>query len=282
MYFKMLINGAWEDAINGHAWDFINPATEETVALVPFGDAADAELAIEAANNAQPAWAAMTAYERGAILRRIADSIRQRLDELAPIMTRECGKPLAEAKTEWTAVADLFDWFSEEGKRAYGRMIPARRSTKRLFSAQMPVGVVATITAWNFPGYVPARKWSAALAAGCTIVGRWSGLTPMSAMALANVMVEAGIPPGVVNLVNGDPASIGEAFLRSDLVDKVSFTGSQRVGQILMRGAAEKIKRLALELGGSSPWRVREESKLARARRSRVRGEISTTRRSRR
>lgn len=253
MQYRMLINGEWQDARSGQTWDVVNPATEEIIASVPFGGAEEAEAAISAAHEAQPGWAAMTAYERGAILRRAADLLRERLDELAPIMTRECGKPLAEARGEWNACADLFDWFAEEGKRAYGRTIPARRGEKRLMAIPMPMGVVATITAWNFPAYLPARKWSGALAAGCTVVGRPSELTPMSAMALVNVLVEAGMPTGVVNLVNGDPVSIGQAFLQSPYVDKISFTGSQRVGQILMRGAADQIKHLSLELGGSAP-----------------------------
>ncbi len=253
MNYRMYIDGRWVDARSGGTWEVVDPATEEVIQAVPFGDAADAEAAIAAAARAQPQWAAMTAYERGAILRRAADLLYSRLDTLAPIMTRECGKPLAEARGEWTACADLFDWFAEEGKRAYGRMIPPRRSNKRLLSLPMPVGVVATITAWNFPAYLPARKWSAALAAGCTVVGRPSELTPMSAMALVNVLEEAGLPPGVLNLVNGAPGPMGEAMLRSPLVDKLSFTGSQAVGKLLMRNAADGIKKLAMELGGSAP-----------------------------
>ena len=253
MNYRMYIDGQWVDARSGGVRAVVDPATEEVIAEVPFGDESDAEAAIAAADRALGRWSAMTAYERGAILRRAADLIYSRLDELAPIMTRECGKPLAEARGEWTACADLFDWFSEEGKRAYGRTIPQRRSNKRLLSIPMPVGVVGTITAWNFPAYLPARKWSAALAAGCTVVARPSELTPMSAMALVNLLVEAGTPAGVLNLVNGEPAPMGEAMLRSPFVDKLSFTGSQVVGRLLMRGAADGIKRLSLELGGSAP-----------------------------
>lgn len=268
--YKMLINGDWVDARNGGTWMVINPATEEGIAAVPYGDAADAQAAIEAAAAAQPGWAALTAYDRGDILRRAADLIRARLDELAPIMTGESGKPVAEARGEWAGCADMFDWFAEEGKRAYGRTIPARRGYKRLLSVPMPAGVVATITAWNFPAYLAARKWSAALAAGCAVVGRPSELTPLSAMALAGVIAEAGVPAGVMNLVNGDPAGIGEAFLRSPRVDKISFTGSQRVGQLLMRGAADGIKRLSLELGGSAPVLVLPDADPALAARAAV------------
>ena len=263
MQYKMLIDGQWRDAAGGGRWQVVNPATEAAIAEIPYGDAQDTELAITAASDALPAWQALTAYDRGAILRDIADALRARADELAPIMTTECGKPIAEARGEWGACADLFDWFAEEGKRAYGRVIPARKAGKRLLSLPQPLGVVATITAWNFPAYLLARKWAGALAAGCTIVGRPSELTPMSAMALVNVMQEAGIPPGVVNLINGDPQQMGAAIMRDPRVRKVSFTGSQRVGQILMRQAADGIKKLGMELGGSAPVLVFADADIA-------------------
>ncbi len=253
MINKMLINGDWADADDGATWQVVNPATEARIADVPFGGAAETTRAINAAHEALPGWQAMTAYERCAILRDIADALRANADELAPIMTAECGKPLGEAAGEWGACADLFDWFAEEGKRAYGRTIPARKPGKRLLVIPQPVGVVATITAWNFPAFLLARKWAGALAAGCTVVGRPSELTPLSAMALVNVMVEAGLPKGVVNLINGEPQIMGETILRDPRVRKLSFTGSQRVGKILMRGAADGIKKLSLELGGSAP-----------------------------
>ena len=176
MQYRMLINGEWQDARSGQTWDVVNPATEETIASVPFGGAEEAEAAISAAHEAQPGWAAMTAYERGAILRQAADLLRERLDELAPIMTRECGKPLAEARGEWNACADLFDWFAEEGKRAYGRTIPARRGEKRLMAIPMPMGVVATITAWNFPAYLPARKTTPIILRDLLAAQKWKKL----------------------------------------------------------------------------------------------------------
>ena len=253
MQYQMLIDGEWTAAQDGAEWEVINPASETLVARVPFGGATETTRAIAAAERALPRWQALTAYERGQILRDIADALRARVDELAPIMTAECGKPLGEARGEWTACADLFDWFAEEGKRAYGRTIPARKSGKRLLSLPQPLGVVATITAWNFPAYLLARKWAGALAAGCTLVGRPSELTPMSAMALVNVMHEAGLPKGTINLINGDPPAMGAAIMSDPRVRKVSFTGSQRVGQILMRQAADGIKKLGMELGGSAP-----------------------------
>ena len=253
MNTRMYIDGRWVDAQGGGTWTVVNPATEEPVAEVAFGDARDAEAGIAAAAAAQPAWAALTAYARGAILQRAAALIAEKMDDLALIMTLESGKPLAESRGEWQACADIFDWFAEEGKRAYGRAIPSRNANKRLLTLLTPVGVAATITAWNFPAYLAARKWAAALAAGCTVVGRPSELTPLCAFAIAGVLEEAGLPAGVLNVVNGQPGPIGEAFLRSPHVEKLSFTGSQKVGQLLMRGAADGIKRLSLELGGSAP-----------------------------
>ncbi len=274
MRFEMLINGDWRGARDGQTWNVIDPATEETVATVPFGGAAEAQAAVAAAHDALPAWRALTPYARGALLRRVADLILSRLDTLAPVMTRECGKPLAEARAEWTTCAALFDWFAEEGKRAYGRTVPSRHAHKRLLVTHTPVGVVATITAWNFPAFLPARYWSAALAAGCTVVGRPSELTPLSAMALAGLMHEAGLPPGVINLVNGDPAAMGAVFLRDPLVGKLGFTGSQRVGQLLMRAAADTFRRLSLELGGSAPVLVFADADAETAARQVVTGKL--------
>lgn len=253
MNFQQYIDGQWVNASNGNTWDVIDPATEEVIDTVPFGDVADARAALEAASAAQPAWTARTAYERAAILTKAATLLRERCDEYAPIMTRECGKPLAESRGEWLSSANLLEWFAEEGKRVYGRTIPARAKDKRLIVLHQPIGVIATITAWNFPAWLLARAWGAALAAGCAVVGRPSELTPMSAMVLTNVLVEAGLPSGVLNLVNGDPEGMGSEFLSNPICRKISFTGSTRVGKLLMRGASENITRLSLELGGSAP-----------------------------
>jgi succinate-semialdehyde dehydrogenase len=251
--YKQFIGGVWADASNGKTWDVINPATEETIATVPFGNESDCLVAIEAASAAFPAWSAATAYERGAYLRRISDILRERADALAEVTVRESGKPLAQAKGEWQVAADLFEWYSEEGKRAYGRTIPSRRASKRMTVLRQPIGVVGVITAWNFPAYNPVRAWAAALAAGCTVVARPSEFTPLTAMEIVNVANEVGLPKGVLNLVNGEPASIGQAFLDSPLCRKVSFTGSVRVGRILMDGASRTFTRLSLELGGNAP-----------------------------
>lgn len=248
-----LIDGQWVDAGNGGTWDVLDPATEEKVATVPFGDRRDVERAIEAALAAFPAWSRRTPYDRGAILDRVAAMIRERADSLAPLTVSESGKPLAEARGEWLVVADLFEYYAEEGKRAYGRVVPARRPGRRLMVIRQPLGVVGVITAWNFPAYNPARAWSAALAAGNTVVARPSEFTPLTAMALGKILVEAGVPEGVINVVNGDPEGMGQAMLDHPGLRKISFTGSTRVGKILMEGAARTVTRLSLELGGNAP-----------------------------
>ncbi len=247
------IDGAWTDAADGGTWDVINPANEEVVRTVPFGGREDAHAAIEAAARAFPAWARRTPYERGAILQRAASRMREVADEVAPTMVLECGKPLAQARGEWMVGADLFDWFAEEGKRAYGRTIPSRVATKRMTVLRQPLGVVGVITAWNFPAYNPARAWAAALGAGCTVVARGSEFTPLTAMAMTQVLVEAGLPAGVLNLINGDPEAMGQEMLDHPACRKISFTGSVRVGKLLMDGASRTVTRLSLELGGNAP-----------------------------
>lgn len=251
--YQQHINGAWTGAAGGGTWDVINPATETVVRTVPFGGRGDCHMAIEAAARAFPEWSRRTPYERGAILQRAAARMREVADEAAHAMVLECGKPLAQARGEWMVAADLFDWFAEEGKRAYGRTIPSRIATKRMTVLRQPLGVVGVITAWNFPAYNPARAWAAALAAGCTVVGRPSEFTPLTAMAMTEVLVEAGIPSGVLNLINGDPEAMGQEMLDHPACRKISFTGSVRVGKLLMDGASRTVTRLSLELGGNAP-----------------------------
>ncbi len=251
--YQQHLDGAWTGAAGGGTWDVINPATEEAIVSVPFGGRDDCHAAIEAAARAFPEWARRTAYERGAILQRAAARMREVADQAAHAMVLECGKPLAQARGEWLVGADLFDWFAEEGKRAYGRTIPSRVATKRMTVLRQPLGVVGVITAWNFPAYNPARAWAAALAAGCTVVARPSEFTPLTAMAMTQVLVEAGLPAGVLNLINGDPEAMGQEMLDHPACRKISFTGSVRVGKILMDGASRTVTRLSLELGGNAP-----------------------------
>jgi acyl-CoA reductase-like NAD-dependent aldehyde dehydrogenase len=251
--YQQRIGAAWVSAVSGKTKSVINPATEEPLQEVPFGDGEDCKLAIEAAAAAFPSWSKKTAYERAAVLKRAADLMREQIADLAYVTTLESGKPLAQSRGEWGAGADLFEWYAEECKRAYGRVIPSRSPARQLVVLRQPLGVVGVITAWNFPIYNVARAGAAALAAGCTIVIRPSEHTPLTAMALVSILVEAGIPDGVVNLVNGQSSSIGQQLLDNPLCRKIHFTGSPRVGRLLMDGASKTVKRLSLELGGNAP-----------------------------
>ncbi len=251
--YRQFIDGEWVDAVGGGTWDLIDPATEEVIATLPFGGGEDVTAAIEAAARAFPAWASATAYERAAVLRRAADLVRERLADLGAVTSRESGKPLAQAQGEWVAAADLLEWYGEEAKRNYGRIIPTRVPGKRMLVLHQPVGVVGTITAWNFPAYNVVRSVAAALAAGCTVVSRPSELTPMTCMDLAAVLEEAGLPAGVFNVVNGEPEAMGQAMLDHEALRKLHFTGSVRVGKLLMDGASKTVTRLSLELGGNAP-----------------------------
>lgn len=251
--FKQLINGEWVDASNGGTWDLLNPATEQSLGKMPFGTGDDAQAALDAASKAFPAWSHKTPYERAAILMKAADWIIARQDELAAISTEESGKVVRESKAEWGAAIGLLQWFAEECKRAYGRVVPSRRADRRIMVLRQPIGVVGTITAWNFPIYNVVRAWAAALAAGCTVVGRPSEYTPRSAMALAQALHESGAPAGVINVINGDPDAMGKAMLNDPRCRKISFTGSTRVGKLLMEGASKTVTKLALELGGNAP-----------------------------
>lgn len=252
-HFQQLINGEWTNALQGGTWDLVNPATEAVIMQIPFGNADDAQAALDAAAAAFPAWSQLTPYQRAEYLMRAAAWLRDRVDDIAVITTEECGKPLRESRAEWLTGANLLEWYAEEGKRAYGRVIPARKADRRILVVHQPVGVVGTITAWNFPVYNVARAWAAALAAGCTVVGRPSEFTPRSLMMFAQSLVEAGVPKGVVNVVNGEPEGIGQAFLNDPRCRKIHFTGSTRVGKLLMDGASRTVTQLSLELGGNAP-----------------------------
>ncbi|MGB3075787.1 MAG: NAD-dependent succinate-semialdehyde dehydrogenase [Chitinophagales bacterium] len=250
---QQFINGKWCDALTGNSWPVQNPATEEIITTVPFGNDEDCNLAIEAADIAFPAWSNMSNWTRGDMLKKTADIIRKNLKDYATEMVLESGKPMAEAIGEWRVAANLFEWFAEEGKRSYGKVIPSARTDKRMSVIYQPMGVIGVITAWNFPAYNPARACAAALAAGCTIICKGSEYTPLTSMNLFSALQEAGIPAGVANLVNGDSAKIGEAMLHHPKLKKISFTGSTRVGKILMDGASKTATKLALELGGNAP-----------------------------
>ena len=261
--YQQRIGGEWRDAVKGGTWSVLNPATEEVLREVPFGDAEDCGLAIEAAAGAFHGWSRSTAYERAAILKRASQRMRDEIERLALTTVRESGKPMIQARGEWNAAADLFEWFAEECKRAYGRVIPSRTPGKRVQVLKQPIGVVGVITAWNFPAYNVARATAAALAAGCTVVVRASEYTPLTAMEMVSILVEESIPAGVVNLVNGEPHGMAQAMLDAPEVAKIHFTGSQRVGRLLMDGASRTVTRLSLELGGNAPVLVLPDADVA-------------------
>ena len=250
---QLYINGIWQDAQNGGTWNVQNPATEEIICTVPFGDGVETHNAIEAAQNAFEGWKNTNPWQRVDILKKVADLMKARAHELSQITTQEAGKPQAEALGEWIVAAQFFEWFAEEGKRARGQVLPANRNNKRMQVIYQPMGVVGIITAWNFPVWNLARVWAASLGAGCTFVAKASEYTPLTAMALMEILEEAGVPKGVANLVSGDAGNIGNILLESPQVRKIHFVGSTRVGKLLMDGASQTNTKLSLELGGNAP-----------------------------
>ncbi|HEU4750710.1 MAG TPA: NAD-dependent succinate-semialdehyde dehydrogenase [Acidimicrobiia bacterium] len=253
MEYRQYIGGQWNGANNGGTWELVNPATEEIIDLLPYGDADDALAALDAADDIFATWSQTTPYERAAILHEAADIMETRAGDFAAVTTEESGKPLGQSKAEWLSCPNYFRWAAEEAKRVYGRWIPSRMANRRIDVTYRPVGVVGLITAWNFPVYNQARAISSALAAGCTMVTRPSEFTPRSAMLITACLEEAGLPAGVLNLVNGEPHPIGQVMLNDPRCRKISFTGSTRVGKLLMDGASRTVTRLALEMGGNAP-----------------------------
>jgi succinate-semialdehyde dehydrogenase/glutarate-semialdehyde dehydrogenase len=250
---KQYINGSWVNALDMQQMPLIDPATEEVLTHISFGNEKDAFLAIDAADAAFKTWGKTTPYYRAEILKKAANYLRDNLDSIAHDMVLESGKPLLEARGEWTVAANLFEWYAEEGKRAYGKVIPTNRLDKRSSVIFQPMGVIGIITAWNFPAYNPARAWAAALAAGCTVVAKPSENTPLCAYHLMDALSHAGLPAGVLNLLIADAAPVGEAMLNDKRLKKISFTGSTRVGKVLMDGASRTHTKLSLELGGNAP-----------------------------
>lgn len=253
---QLYINGRWADASTGKKLAVDNPATEEVIAEVAFGSREDCKKSIDAAAKAMPAWMKATPYDRAKVLKKTADLMRERADALARTMTMEQGKPVAEAKAEVLHSADTFEWFAEEGKRAYGQVIPNSAPGKRHLTIKHPVGVVGAIGPWNFPITLQARKIAPALAAGCTIVCKPASQTPLSLVGVFECLIDAGLPAGVANLVIGSASEISDEFMANPAVRKISFTGSTAVGKQLMRQAADQVKRLSLELGGHAPFIV--------------------------
>jgi succinate-semialdehyde dehydrogenase/glutarate-semialdehyde dehydrogenase len=255
------INGQWQKGAN--RFDVLDPATGEKLADVANLTAADAEAAIAAANAAWPAWKAKTAKERSIILRKWYDLLMANQDDLGRLMTAEQGKPLAEAKGEVAYGASFVEWFAEEAKRVNGETLPQFDNNRRLMVMKQPIGVCAAITPWNFPLAMITRKVAPALAAGCPVIIKPAELTPLTALAAAELAVRAGIPAGVLNMLSADSANsiaIGKVLCASDVVRHISFTGSTEVGRILMAQSAPTVKKLSLELGGNAPFIVFDDA----------------------
>jgi succinate-semialdehyde dehydrogenase/glutarate-semialdehyde dehydrogenase len=262
---RLLIDGAWCDARDGGTIEVRNPATDEILARVPNAGRVETRAAIAAAERAFPAWRDRPAAERGAILKAWAAGMLRERERLARLMTLEQGKPLAESRVEIAYAASFLEWFGEEARRIYGETIPASTADKRLLILPRAIGVTAAITPWNFPAAMITRKAGAALAAGCPQIVKPSELTPLSALALAELALEAGVPNGVFQVITGEPAAIGAELLEHPAIRKLSFTGSTEVGQLLAKGSATNLTRLSLELGGHAPFIVFADADLDRA-----------------
>jgi succinate-semialdehyde dehydrogenase / glutarate-semialdehyde dehydrogenase len=262
---RAYVAGRWVDADAGATFDVTNPATGEVLAMVPRMGAAETRRAIAAAQDALPGWRAMLAKDRARILRRWADLMLERLEELAALLTAEQGKPLAESRVEIAYAASFLEWFGEEGKRVYGDTIPTYLPDRRIVVTKEPVGVTAGITPWNFPAAMPTRKAAPALGAGCTMVLKPAEQTPLTALAVMKLGEEAGLPPGVLSMVTGDAVdapAIGQELTSNPLVRKLGFTGSTEVGKLLMAQCAGQVKKVSLELGGNAPFIVFDDADL--------------------
>jgi succinate-semialdehyde dehydrogenase/glutarate-semialdehyde dehydrogenase len=249
---QLFIDGAWRSGEERDAFPVVNPATGETIAEVPLASTGDLDEALAAAERAWPEWRALDVEKRGAILHRTADLLRERAEHIGALLTQEQGKPLAEAKAEVIGSAQMFDFYAEEAKRAYGRVL-VRPTGQRSIVIPQPVGPTATFTPWNFPIYLLAKKVAAALAAGCTVISKPPEETPGCTGAMARALADAGIPKGVFQLVHGAPDTVSRHLIGSRVIRKVSFTGSIPVGKHLMKLAADGMKRITMELGGHAP-----------------------------
>ena len=258
--FGQFIDGKWQASSNNETYDVINPATEEVLGKASKASREDVQKALKSAEKGLKIWRDTAPWQRSYIIRRIADKIRDKQDVLAKWMALEVGKPLAEGIGEAGGAADIFEWNAEETKRIFGQTIESRFPDTRIHVYYQPVGVVAALVPWNFPLILASRKISTALAAGCSVICKPDVITPGTVMELVNICKEAGVPDGVVNLLSGDPAEISEQLIESDIVKKISITGSTRVGKIILKKAADKVQRVTMELSGHSPFIVFEDS----------------------
>ena len=267
MYEKygQFIDGKWHKSSTGETYEVINPANEEIIGKASKASPEDVDKALLSAQKGLEVWKKTPPWQRAYILRRIADKMREKQDILAKWMTLEVGKPFAEAKGEVNGAADIYEWNAEETKRIYGQTVESRFEDTRVHVYYQPVGVVAALVPWNFPLVLSARKISTALAAGCSVIVKPDVITPGVVMEQVEICRECGVPPGVVNLLSGDPPSIAQQLIASDIVKKISITGSSRVGKLILKQAADKVQRVTMELSGHSPFIVFDDADIKKA-----------------
>ena len=267
MYSKygQYIDGKWQHSIKKETYDVINPATEEIIGQASKASSADVDKALKSAEKGLKVWRNTAPWQRAYIIRKIADLMREKKDILAKWLTLEVGKPLMEGIGEVSGSADIFEWNAEETKRIYGQTVESRFPDTRVHVYYQPVGVVAALVPWNFPLVLASRKISTALAAGCSVICKPDVITPGTVMELVDICKEAGVPPGVVNLLSGDPPAIAEQLIQSDIVKKISITGSTRVGKLILKQAADKVQRVTMELSGHSPFIVFDDADINKA-----------------
>jgi succinate-semialdehyde dehydrogenase/glutarate-semialdehyde dehydrogenase len=257
---QIFVGGQWIDAANGETIDVLNPATQEVLAKVPKAGASETRAAIAEANAVFPMWKSQPAKQRADVMKKWYQLVVDNIDDIAIIMSAESGKPVKESKVEATGGAGSIEWFAEEAKRVYGDIIPAPTTDKKFVVIKDPVGVVYAVTPWNFPMSMITRKASPAIAAGCPLILKPADSTPLTAFALAELARRAGLPGGVLNVLTGDSKVITETVMKSDVVRKIGFTGSTAVGKILMKQAADTVKKVSLELGGNAPFSVFDDA----------------------
>ena len=263
--FGQFIDGKWQEAEKKETYDVINPATEEAIGKASKASSVDVDKALKSAEKGLKVWRNTPPWQRSYIIRKIADLMREKKNNLAKWLTLEVGKPLAEGVGEVGGAADIFEWNAEETKRIYGQTVESRFPDSRVHVYYQPVGVVAALVPWNFPIVLASRKISTALAAGCSVICKPDVITPGAVMELVDICREAGVPPGVVNLLSGDPAGISEQLIKSDIVKKISVTGSTRVGKLILKQAADKVQRVTMELSGHSPFIVFDDADINKA-----------------
>ena len=263
--FGQFIDGKWQQSSDKGTYEVINPANEEVLGLASKATPEDVNKALQSAKNGLEIWKKTPPWERSYILRRIADTMRKKIEILAKWMTLEVGKPFAEAKGEVNGAADIFEWNAEETKRIYGQTVESRFENTRVHIYYQPVGVVAALSPWNFPAVLSARKISTALAAGCSVIIKPDVITPGVVMEMVDICKECGVPAGVVNLLSGDPPSIAQQLIASDIIKKISVTGSSKVGKLILKQAANKVQRVTMELSGHSPFIVFDDADLKKA-----------------